>query len=116
METAVSDSSASVFSPNIPPAPTGRPSVSYSSCRAVPTEPTSACQPEMAPHAMVTKSIGHSGCHAWPASNPKPRSLTAGSANAPMRLPAMSFVPRSGAAIIPTALSTMVISMTQKPM
>ena len=59
------------------PPPTGRPSVSYSSCRAVPTEPTSACQPEIAPQAMVTKSIGQSGCQALPASAVKPRSLTA---------------------------------------
>ncbi len=65
---------------------------------------------------MVTNSIGHSGCHALPASIAKPRSLTAGSANAPMRLPAASFVPSSGATTIPTALSRMVISVIQKPM
>ena len=70
----------------------------------------------MAPHAMVTKSIGHSGCHATPSTIPNPRSLKAGSANAPMRLPAASFVPRSGATTIPNALRRMVIEVIQKPM
>jgi hypothetical protein len=65
---------------------------------------------------MVTKSIGHIGCHALPASIPKPKPLRAGSANAPMRLPAASCVPRSGATTIPTALKRMVISVIQKPM
>src|SRR6266540_3760563 len=59
--TAVSDRSPRVFSENIPPPPTGSASVSYSSCRAVPTEPNRACHPEMAPHAMVTNSMGHKG-------------------------------------------------------
>src|SRR6266511_492671 len=59
--TAVSDRSPSAFSENIPPPPTGRASVSYSSCRAVPTEPMRECHPEIAPQAIVTNSIGHSG-------------------------------------------------------
>ena len=117
METAVRDSSARGNSPNnIAPAPTGSASVSYSICRAVPIEPTSACQPEMAPQAIVTKSIGHSGCHALAASIANPRSLNAGSANAPMSAPDASFVPRSGATTIPSALSRMVIEVIQKPM
>ena len=35
-------------------------------------EAMSECQPEMAPQAMVTKSIGQSGNQALPATNPKP--------------------------------------------
>ncbi len=40
----------------------------------------------------------------------------AGSANVPMRLPAASVVPRSGATIIPIALRRIVINVIQKPM
>src|SRR5947209_6607902 len=71
--TAVSERRPRVFSLNIPPPPTGSASVSYSSWRAVPTEPKSACQPEMAPQAIVTNSIGHSGCNApvaWAGAKP----------------------------------------------
>src|SRR6266540_2955850 len=74
--TAVSDRSPRVFSENIPPPPTGSASVSYSSWRAVPTEPNRACQPEIAPQAIVTNSIGHSGWigpatgEAWKLVNP----------------------------------------------
>ena len=60
-ETASSDSSPRVNSLNIAPPPTGSMSSSLSICRAVLTEPISACQPEIAPQAMVTKSIGHRG-------------------------------------------------------
>src|SRR5574337_257721 len=61
MDTAVSESSPNAFSLNMAPPPTGRPSVSYSNWRAVPTEPNRACHPEIAPQAMVTNNIGHSG-------------------------------------------------------
>ena len=46
---------------NMAPPPTGSASVSFSNCRAVPEVDTRLCQPEMAPQAMVTMSIGHSG-------------------------------------------------------
>ena len=52
---------ASIISTNITPAPTGRASISFSSCRAVPELDTMLCQPEMAPQAMVTNMMGHSG-------------------------------------------------------
>jgi len=52
-------------------------SVSFSIWRAVPTEPISACQPEIAPQAMVTNSIGHSGCNA-------PEAITFGGPLKPM--------------------------------
>jgi hypothetical protein len=61
MATAVNDSRPRVFSENMPPPPTGSASVSYSSWRAVPTEPKRACQPEIAPQAIVTNNMGHSG-------------------------------------------------------
>ena len=48
-------------SQSIAPPPTGSMSASVSIWRAVPTDPKSACQPEIAPHAIVTKSIGQSG-------------------------------------------------------
>ncbi len=69
IETAIRDNSARLFSLNIAPPPTGSASVSYSSCRAVPIEPNKACQPEIAPQAMVTNSIGQIGwiaAAAWP--------------------------------------------------
>ena len=52
---------ASIISRNITPAPTGRASSSFSNCLAVPELDTMLCQPEMAPQAMVTNIIGHSG-------------------------------------------------------
>ena len=82
----------------------------------MPTEPISACQPEMAPQAMVTKSIGHSGCQETPAWIVKPRSLIGRQREAPIRLPAASFVPRMGATAIPSADKTIVIDVIQKPM
>src|SRR3989304_1808944 len=119
MDTAIRERKASVFSENIAPPPTGSASVSYSNCRAVPTDPNSACQPEIAPQAMVTNSIGHSGCQAAPAVNVNPRPvLTASSWNAPIgkTLPATVVVaPVMGARTAPTALSTIVISVIQKP-
>ena len=60
-DTASSASRPSRNSANIEPAPTGSISASFSICRAVPTEPNSACHPEIAPQAIVTKSIGQSG-------------------------------------------------------
>ena len=54
----------SAISVNIEPPPTGSTSVSFSIWRDVPTEPIRACQPEIAPQAMVTNSIGQSGCSA----------------------------------------------------
>src|SRR5262245_40026962 len=48
-------------SQSIEPPPTGSMSASFSICRAVPTDPNSACQPEMATQAMVTNRRGHSG-------------------------------------------------------
>ena len=91
--------------------------MSYSSCRAVPIDPTRACQPEIAPQAIVTKSIGQSGCQAFPAAGAaKPRSLTAVRAKVPMTFPPESITPVRGATNIPTAERTIVISMIQKPM
>ena len=49
------------ISRNIAPPPTKSASVSFSSWRAVPEELTRLCQPEIAPQAMVTNRIGHSG-------------------------------------------------------
>src|SRR5574341_448782 len=67
-------------SANIEPPPTGSMSASLSTWRAVPTAPNSACQPEIAPHAIVTKSIGQSGITpAGPSCGLKP--LKAGSTN-----------------------------------
>src|ERR671919_3140885 len=107
--TAVNDSSPSVFSLNIPPPPTGSASVSYSSCRAVPTDPNSACHPEIAPHAIVTNSIGHSGWigpatgEAWNCVNPGIlNSATSGETNA--------------AITAPTAARPIVSAVIQKPM
>src|SRR5919108_6454651 len=96
MATAVSDSSPSVFSENMPPPPTGSASVSYSNWRAVPTEPNSACQPEIAPQAMVTNNTGHSGSQILPASKPNPRVLTGCNANSPILAPVASVIPVNG--------------------
>ena len=60
-ETAIRDRSPSRNSASIEPPPIGSMSASFSIWRAVPTAPKRACQPEIAPHAIVTKSIGHSG-------------------------------------------------------
>src|SRR5512146_1103994 len=109
MDTATSESSARVFSANIDPPPTGSASVSYSSWRAVPTEPNSACQPEMAPQAMVTNSIGHSGCSA-PVASDGENPLYASSLNA-----ATSALV-NGARIAPIALTTITIVVIQNPM
>src|SRR5439155_24993255 len=107
--TAVSDNRPRVFSENIAPPPTGRASVSYSSWRAVPTEPKRACQPEIAPQAIVTKSIGQSGCSAPPGivgDTP----LNASSLNA------ATFALVNGARTAPIALTPMTIAVIQKPM
>src|SRR5438876_10968606 len=61
-ETASRDRSPSVNSLNMAPPPNGSMSSSLSICRAVLTEPISACQPEIAPQAIVTNNIGHKGC------------------------------------------------------
>ena len=60
-ETARRASSPRRNSVNMEPPPTGSMSASFSICRAVPTAPNRACQPEIAPQAMVTKSMGQSG-------------------------------------------------------
>src|SRR5207245_7697147 len=59
--TAITHNKPSLNSLNMAPPPPGSMSVSYSIWRHVPTEPISACQPEIAPQAMVTNSIGHKG-------------------------------------------------------
>ncbi|OPY04666.1 MAG: hypothetical protein A4E61_00624 [Syntrophorhabdus sp. PtaB.Bin184] len=52
---------ASIISTNMTPAPTGRASSSFSSCRAVPELDTMLCQPEIAPQAIVTNMMGQTG-------------------------------------------------------
>ena len=52
---------AKKISRNMAPPPTGSAWVSFSSWRAVPEVETRLCHPEIAPQAMVTKSIGHKG-------------------------------------------------------
>ncbi len=87
-------------------------SVSFSIWRAVPTEPISACQPEIAPQAIVTKSIGQSGCRA-------PEAMTCGGPLKPMK-PASLKVARSrfkkNARNAPRPPNTMVRAVIQKPM
>ena len=60
-ETARSARRPSRNSANMDPPPIGSMSASFWICRAVPTAPKSACHPEIAPHAIVTKSIGQRG-------------------------------------------------------
>src|SRR5574341_1458457 len=107
-DTAVSDKSPSAFSLNIPPPPTGNASVSYSNWREVPTEPMSECQPEIAPHAIVTKSMGQSGNICCPTftENPLKAALLKFATSAAM----------NGANTAPTEESPMVNSVIQKPM
>jgi hypothetical protein len=52
---------ASIISKNIAPAHTGLTSISFSNCLDVPVDDTIECHPEIAPHAIVTNSIGQSG-------------------------------------------------------
>ena len=110
-----------MFSLNIAPPPTGKASVSYSSCRAVPIEPNNACQPEMAPHAIVTNSIGQIGwiaAAAWSGTcntgiqllNTAVWNVTA------LRASALPSRPHTPPTIAPSAESPMVRNVTQKPM
>ena len=97
-----------MFSENIPPPPTGRASVSYSSWRAVPTDPNSACQPEIAPQAMVTKSIGQRGWSAPPIAGWKPLYASI--------LKAATLGAMNGARTAPIALTPIVMTVIQNPM
>src|SRR6266581_6228788 len=59
--TATTDVSPRIPSSSIAPPPTKWASASLSSCLEESDEPISPCQPEHAPHAIVTKRRGHSG-------------------------------------------------------
>ena len=61
MPAIIRANKASIISTNMTPAPTGRASSSFSSWRAVPELLTMLCQPEIAPHAIVTNIIGQMG-------------------------------------------------------
>jgi len=52
---------ASIISTNITPPPTGRASLSFSNCLAVPELDTKLCHPDMAQQATVTNMIGQMG-------------------------------------------------------
>src|SRR5213594_2996704 len=58
---AMSDAKASIPSESIAPPPTGRASVSMSSCFADDELLTRLCQPEIAPQAIATNRIGQIG-------------------------------------------------------
>ena len=59
--TATTDVSPRTPSRSIPPPPTKWASDSVSSCFDEREDPMSPCQPEQAPHAIVTNSRGHKG-------------------------------------------------------
>src|SRR6266508_748740 len=63
---AISETRAKSPSESIAPPPTGNASVSMSSCFDEEELLTRLCQPEIAPHAIATKRMGHSGpVSAW---------------------------------------------------
>ena len=79
----------------------------------MPIEPNSACQPEMAPQAIVTNSMGHSGCMPTAVAPMKP--LASCNAKAPAGAVALGSV-TNGAMSAPIALTPMTMAVIQKPM